>query len=358
MATTEKPVLVTGVTGYIGAEVARQLLAAGYRVRGTTRDVARAREAAYVTALPGGADRLELVEADLLDADAIGGAIAGCEYVMHVASPYVLDVEEPQRDLVDPAVEGTLTVLRAATVTGTVKRIVLTSSVAAVSGAPRERPFTEDDWNRESGLDNAPYSFSKTLAERGAWEYVESERPSFDLVSINPSGVIGPSIVPRLNQTGLMFSNLTNGELPGIISLDFAYVDVRDVGRSHLAAMETATASGRYICSAQTVSVRHIVAVMRQMGIDERYKLPSLPLDNGVGNVVVKLVANMQPKGTRAYLKAYVGRTYGFDTSRIRDGLGIEFRDIDDTLVAAIKDAERWGHLGKKTPVGSENLVA
>ncbi len=352
MTITHSPVLVTGVTGYLGAEIAKQLLVAGYRVRGTTRDVARAHTAGYVSSIPGAEDRLELIEADLLDANAFDDAIVGCEYVMHVASPYVLDVDDAQRDLVDPAVTGTLSMLRAASASNTVKRVVLTSSAAAVSGAPRARPFTEEDWNVESTIDNAPYSYSKTVAERSAWDYVESERPDFDLVVVNPSAVIGPSIVPRLNQSAVLFTSLTNGDTPGIINLDFSYVDVRDVAFAHLAAMETDTASGRYICAAETVSMRHVVELMRDMGIGERFKLPSISLDNAVGNVLAKLVANMQPKGTRAFLKTYVGQTFSFDSSRLQHELGLEFRDIDDTLRAAIEDAEKWGHLGRNGAVG------
>ncbi|MGI9665543.1 MAG: NAD-dependent epimerase/dehydratase family protein [Acidimicrobiia bacterium] len=354
MTVTDAPVLITGVTGYIGAEVAKQLLAAGYRVRGTTRDADHARVGGYVTGLDGAAERLELVQADLLDAGSIATAATGCDYIIHVASPYILDVADPQRDLVDPAVKGTEAVLEAASLVGTVKRVVLTSSVAAVMGAPRARVFTETDWNTVSTLDNGPYSFSKTQAERLAWDYVESEQPSFDLVVINPSGVIGPSIVPRLNQSAVLFSNLTNGETPGIVSLDFAYVDVRDVGKAHVAAMETPSASGRYICSAETVTMRRVIDVMREMGLDQKYKLPSMSLDNAFGNLVVRLVANAQPKGTRSWLKTFVGKTYTFDTARIESELSIEFRDMNDTLSAAIADTDHWGHLGHKVVPGEE----
>ena len=357
MTITNAPVLVTGVTGFIAAETARQLLEDGYRVRGTTRSVSRAIDAGFLMSLPGAQDRLELVEANLLDSGSLDAAVAGCEYVMHIASPYIMDVEDPQRDLVDPAVKGTVSVLEAASSSGAVKRVVLTSSAAAIAGEPGTRAWTEEDWNDVSTIDNVPYSYSKTMAERSAWDYVGSVKPDFDLVVINPTGVIGPSIVQRLNQSMATLVNLTNGEFPGIIGLGFAYVDVRDVARAHILAMETQTASGRYICSADTVSIRHTVEVMREMGIDERYKLPSIPLDNVLGNAVVRLAANFQPKGTRAFLKVYVGHDFRVDATRIRTELGMTFRDIDETLRDAITNAEKWGHLGEKTRVGVDQFA-
>lgn len=351
------PVLVTGVTGYIGSEVALQLLAAGYNVRGTTRDVEQARSAGHLMAMPGADERLELVEADLLKPRSLVDAIEGCEYVMHVASPYILDVDDPQRDLIDPAVNGTVSVLEDAEAAG-VKRVILTSSFAAVAGAPRTRPFNEEDWNSVSTLDNGPYSYSKALAERAAWDFMDAKPRSFDLVSINPTGVIGPSVVPRVNQTGVLFSNLTNGEMPGIIDIEFAYVDIRDVGRAHVAAMENPGASGRYICSAASVSVRDIVDVMKGMGVGERYKLTSLSLDNAAGTVIVRLLANFQPRGTRAFLKSHLGTMYDIDTTRIQEGLGIEFMPVDDSIRDGVADAEKWGFLGRKVRVGETSAAS
>ena len=147
MPLTEAPVLVTGASGFIAAHVIRELLARGYRVRGTVRSLARARELAYLRELPGAAERLELVEADLMREGSFDAAAEGVHHVMHTASPYVLHAEDPQRDLVDPAVKGTRTVLASCKKAGTVKRVVLTSSMAAItdccmgarSGNPRKR---------------------------------------------------------------------------------------------------------------------------------------------------------------------------------------------------------------------------
>ena len=347
MPITNTPVLVTGATGYVAAEIVRQLLDAGYKVRGTTRDVARAREEGHLTGLAGADQRLELVEADLMEPGAFDGAVMGCEYVMHVASPYVIDVDDPQRDLVDPAVDGTRSVLAAAAAAGTVRRVVLTSSFVAMSGAPKNGVWTEEDWNDLSTLDDSPYSYSKTLAERAAWDFVSRNDVGFDLVVINPTGIIGPSVVERLNQTPALYAGLTRGEMPGIIDLSFPTVDVRDVALAHIRAMENPDASGRYLCSAEVASIRRIVEAARAAGIGDRYKLPTINLDGAAGTALMRILANFQPKGVRAFLKRSLGAEWELDTSKVRGELGIEFRDIDRSIVETFEDLERWGHLGK-----------
>ena len=346
MPLTNTPILVTGATGFVAAEIVKQLLEAGYGVRGTTRNVAQAETDGFLTDLPGASERLELVEADLLDEDTYDQAVVGCEYVMHVASPYVLDVEDPRRDLLDPAVNGTLSVFESAQRDGGVKRIVLTSSFAAMSGQPKEGVWTEEDWNTTSTLEFGSYQYSKTMAERAAWEFIDTHRTSFDLVVINPTGVIGPSIVARVNQSHIAMIAATNGEYPGIINIEFPLVDVRDVAAAHILAMEKTDASGRYLACAESVSFRHIIEVAEENGFGKRYKLPTVGLDNAFGNVLVRIVASFQPKGTRNFLRSNVGRTYDLDTSKIRNELGVEFRDFDTTLVDALTDLEAWGHLG------------
>jgi len=194
----DKPlVLVTGANGFIGAWCVKTLLDRGaYRVRGTVRDPTSKRNE-FLRALAGAAERLELVAADLNNDDGWDGAVAGCDFVLHVASPYVLTVRDAQRDLVDPAVNGTLRVLRAAAKVGCVKRVVLTSSVAAISDdfeAWRTHTYGESDWNAKSSLSRNPYFYSKTLAERAAHDFCKTQSPSFSLVVINPFEVMGPAL--------------------------------------------------------------------------------------------------------------------------------------------------------------------
>lgn len=344
---TSAPVLVTGVTGYVGSQVARELLESGYRVRGTTRDPEAARQAGHLTSLPG-ADRLELVAADLMDPGSIDAAVAGCEYVMHVASPYELDVEDPQRDLIDPAVQGTLAVLRAAEKAGTVRRVVLTSSFAAITFGPRPgHVFTEEDWNEEATVESGAYYLSKTLAEQAAWDFVDTRDPGFDVLAINPPGILGPSLVPSVNTSAGGLVSLTDGSVPVLVDLVHPYVDVRDVALAHLRAIERSGASGRYLLCGGVVGYPHIAAIGREVVGDE-YRIPKRTLDGRIGNAIARFMANFQSKEVRRFAKVNIGADYRLDTTKARTDLGLEFRDLDDTLRDAWLDLHRWGHLGKK----------
>ena len=241
---TSKPVCVTGASGFIAAHIVRELLAKGYSVRGTVRNSPG--NYPYLLGLPGASDRLELVEAELLSDGAYDRAVEGCDYVMHTASPYEINVKNPQTDLVDPAVNGTETVLESCLKSGGVKRVILTSSIAAITDEPESmKVFTEKDWNTMSSLDRNPYQYSKTLAERAAWDFIMRKRPRFDLVSINPTMVAGPSLGPSLNTTNRMIRDIMKGVFPGIMDINWGFVDVRDVAKAHILAMENDTASGR-----------------------------------------------------------------------------------------------------------------
>lgn len=337
-------VAVTGATGFIGSQIVQVLLDRGYSVRGTVRDPDNADKVAPLTELPGAEGRLDLVAADLMAAAEFAGAFRGCEIVVHVASPYVLDVDDPQRDLVDPALTGTLNVLNAARDAG-VRRVVLTSSLAAITDEPDGRTYTEDDWNEKSSLERNPYHYSKTLAERAAWEFVDDEKPSFDLVVINPSGVIGPSVAAGLSTTSRVISDLLNGGVyPAIIDIAFPNVDVRDVAEAHVRAAENLSASGRYICSAELVSLEHTVDVLRTNGFSD-YKLPKIKLTSGFGTFLTRQMARFQPPGTRSFLETNLGRAAKLDTTKIREELGMEFRDMDASIVETANDLLRWGHV-------------
>ncbi|MFV1969854.1 MAG: SDR family oxidoreductase [Acidimicrobiia bacterium] len=337
-------VAVTGASGFIGSHVVQVLLDRGYSVRGTVRDPDNTAKVAPLEELPGADGRLELVTADLMAAEGFAGAFRGCEIVMHIASPYVIDVEDPQRDLVDPALVGTLNVLRAATDAG-VRRVVLTSSIAAVTDQPDDRVYTEADWNEKSSLERNPYYYSKTLAERAAWDFIDTEQPSFDLVVINPSGVIGPSVSSGLSTTSRMIADLLNGGVyPAIIDITFPNVDVRDVAEAHVRAAENQSASGRYICSAELVSLERAVEVLRANGFAD-YKLPKMRLTSGFGTFLTRQLARFQPPGTRSFLETNLGRSANLDTTKIREDLGIEFRDVDRSIIDTANDLIRWGHV-------------
>jgi dihydroflavonol-4-reductase len=332
---------VTGVTGFIAAHIVRNLLARGYRVRGTVRNPDRKTDLAFLTRLPGAAERLELAEGDLLDAKSWDAAVAGCEYVVHTASPYRIDVADPQRDLVEPAVRGTRHVLDACLWAG-VKRVVLTSSMAAVTDEPdNRRVLTEADWNTTSTLGRNPYYFSKVLAEREAWKMVNDEKAPFELVVINPYLVLGPSLSPGMNYSTQIFVNLANGTYPAIPALTWGVVDVRDVSDAHVRAMEIPSASGRYLCVNENLSVREMAQFMREFGV--RGKVPSLGMDNALGTAFLKVYSCFQPTGIRSYMRSHLGRVPVYDSSRIRRELGIAFRPLRTTVLDTLEDLRQRG---------------
>lgn len=339
------PVLVTGATGFIASRVIEGLLARGHTVRGTVRSLKKPGDIDLLRQLPGARERLDLVESDLTQPGSFDAAAVGCDVVMHTASPYVIDVANAQRDLVDPAVNGTHEVLTAAVRAGSVRRVVLTSSMAAVTDEPEDRVLTEADWNTRSSLDRNPYYYSKTMAERAAWAFMEESKPSFDLVAINPFMVIGPSVTASLNTSNrVLLIDVLRGTYPGILSLTWGIVDVRDVAEAHIRAMEVPTARGRYLCVGEAMSMRQVVALLRANGYG-RDKLPSLSLDSGIATAILKVAAITQPKGIGSYLRSHLGRVPRYDTTKIRTELGVTFRPAAETILDAVKDLQRWGHL-------------
>ena len=345
MPITESPILVTGASGFIASHIICELLSRGYRVRGSVRSLAKEKDFAHLRAMAG-AERLELFAADLLADGAFDEAARGCSHVMHTASPYILEAKDPQKDLVEPAVQGTRNVLASCKKAGTVKRVVLTSSMAAVTDEPEsDHVLTEEDWNTKSTLERNAYYLSKTLAEKEGWRFVAEEQAGFDLVVINPFLVVGPSYSPGLNTSNQLFVDLLKGTYPGIMNLTWGLVDVRDVALAHVLAMETVAAKGRYICAADTMAMRDVVALLNNHGWGEGRKLPKLGLDCAIGDFTVKVSSYLQPKGVGSYLRTHVGRVPRFDHSKIKRELGLSFRKVDQTILDTVEDLKKWGHL-------------
>lgn len=344
-ATSNHTVCVTGASGFIAAHMVQQLLNKGYPVHGTVRDASQPDRYAFLTSLEGADSRLTLYSADLLAEGSYAEAINGCDVVMHTASPYVIDVKDPQRDLVDPAVQGTLNVLNSCLQTASVKRVVLTSSMAAITDEPiTGKAFSEQDWNQASSLTRNPYYYSKTAAERAAWEFMDKHKPSFDLVVINPFMVIGPSLSSALNTSNKIIKDIVAGAYPGILALNWGFVDVRDVALAHILAMETPSAKGRYLCAHETRNMKELVAGLAKHAIPGA-KLPRLDLSGSVGTGFMKLAASTQPKGVRSYLRSHLGREIQFNNSKIRTELGIPFRSLDSTLKDTVEDLQHWQHI-------------
>lgn len=244
---SNETVLVTGGSGFIGMRCIMQLAEAGYTVRTTVRSLTREAEVRETLKRAGSdlGDALSFIAADLLRDEGWAEAVEGCRYVLHVASPFPLGVPKHEDELIVPARDGAIRVLKAAR-DAHVKRVVLTSSFAAVGygSEHRNRPFTEEDWTDPDDRTIGAYVKSKTIAERAAWDFVEKEGGGLELSVVNPVGVFGPLLGPDYSTSIEIVRRLLDGAVPGIPRLSFGIVDVRDVADLHLRAMTRPEAKG------------------------------------------------------------------------------------------------------------------
>ena len=305
-------VLVTGGSGFVGSHCLVAALREGFRVRTTVRSPARAGAVrALVTA--GGQDggAVEFFTADLTSDAGWTEAVAGVDYVLHVASPFPVGVPSDPAELIVPAREGALRVLRAAADAG-VKRVVQTSSFAAIGygHAPRALPFTELDWTDLSGARPvAPYPTSKTLAERAAWDFA-ARHPSLELATVNPVAIFGPPLGHDTGTSLEMVKRLLSG-VPGVPDLSFGIVDVRDVADLHLLAMTRPDAAGeRFLAtSGDFMSALEMARVLRA-GLGERAgKVPTRLLPNSLIRLAGRFDQGMAQLATElGHLKNASGR--------------------------------------------------
>ncbi len=310
---TSKPVLVTGATGYVAGWLVKRLLEEGFIVHAAVRDPSNADKVSHLKAMADTSKgTLKLFAADLLEDGSYTEAMAGTGIVFHTASPFTLRVRDPQTDLIDPALKGTRNVLASVDATDSVQRVVLTSSVAAIYGDTKDIAdapggvLTEDVWNTTSSVDHQPYSYSKTVAEKAAWDMAKAQ-DRWKLVVINPSLVVGPGT--RADQTSESFNlvkMLGNGTFAkGAPPLSAGLVDVRDVAEAHMQAAFLPDAEGRHITSAETGSFLTMADALRPTYGDD-WPLPKVaaPSDD----------------------------VFAADNSRSKEKLGITYRPIDTAM--------------------------
>jgi dihydroflavonol-4-reductase len=283
-------VLVTGGSGYIAGYCVAQLLNDGWGVRTTVRSLAKTKAVrASIDNIAPKASEIEFVEADLNSDAGWGRAALGAQYVLHVASPVPLTDPKDDDELIRPARDGTLRVLSAARDAG-VNRVVMTSSTSAIifGRGVREKPFTEADWTDETNRrDTSPYDRAKTIAERAAWAWLAEEGRGLELVTINPSLVLGPVLGSDYSASIEVIKKLLDGSIPALPRFGFNVVDVRDIARLHVLAMTAPEAAGeRFIGSGDFYWMSDVAKMIKQGLGDEAKKVPFISVPDFVARVV------------------------------------------------------------------------
>jgi len=337
-------VLVTGGSGFIGSHCVLQLLAAGHQVRTTVRSLTRESDVRAMLK-EGGAeagDRLTFVAADLENDAGWEQAAKGCDHVLHVASPFPSGIPKHEDELIVPAREGALRVLRASRDAG-VKRVVLTSSFAAIGYGHKQQkePFNETSWTNLSADDVQPYAKSKTLAERAAWDFIAKEGGALELSVVNPVGVFGPVLGPDYSTSILLVQRLMDGAMPGCPRLYFGVVDVRDVAGLHILAMTHPAAMGeRFLALAgDFMSILDIATVLKNRMGEWGRKVPTRQLPNWV----VRL-ASMRDPAVKQVLPE-LGKVKNATNEKARRVLGWKPRSNEECIVATAESLVRLGLL-------------
>ena len=333
MAGEQQTVLVTGGSGFLGGWCLVELLRRGYRARATVRDLAREQEVrTNIGSQVEVGDDLTVLEADLNEDRGWAEATEGCEYVLHVASPFPPVQPKDPDELIAPARDGTLRVLRASVAAG-VKRIVVTSSVAAVRNAGaadsrQDRELTEADWTDPDNPHLTPYTRSKTIAELAAWEYMRGQGAEDRLVTVQPGAIIGPVLGRDRSYSLQAVERMLSGRMPGLPALGFSFIDVRDVAALEVEAMTAPQAAGqRLIAAGQFLWLSQVAAILREQLGPAAAKVPR----RRVPSVAVRLLARFDPE-----LRSVAGdlgrkTTYSLDNARRR--VGWAPRPVEESIV-------------------------
>jgi len=330
MAGSDGPVLVTGGTGFLGGWCIAQLLGQDREVRTTVRDLKR-EQAVRETVRAAGVDagsRLHVFAADLMSDDGWAEAVAGCRHVLHVASPFPPQQPKDPQELIVPARDGALRVLRAALDAG-VERVVLTSSVAAVRGSRASSPtspYTEADWTDGNDPSRTPYVRSKTLAERAAWDLVQETGATERLATINPGAIIGPTLNQDYSYSLQAIQRLLDG-MPAAPRIGFTFVDVRDVADLHIRAMTDPAAGGeRFLATDRWLWTAEVAAILRERLGEAASKVPT----RVAPDFLVRLMARFD--GSIRSIVGDLGKRSWISSDKARTTLGWTTRPVESSI--------------------------
>jgi dihydroflavonol-4-reductase len=337
-----KPVLVTGANGYVASWLVKQLVEDGRTVHAAVRNPAKKEKYAHLDAIAEKSEgSIKYFESDLLKEGSYAEAMEGCELVYHTASPFSLDVKDPQKELIDPALNGTRNVLEQANKTASVKRVVVTSSCAAIytdaidcQAAPNGI-LTEDIWNTTASIDYQPYSYSKTLAEKEAWK-IAGAQTRWDLVTINPCGVFGPALNPKsaTSESMNILKQMGDGTLKaGAPRFAIGVVDVREVADAHFKAGFDPKANGRYILAAHNTNLLDMALVLQEK-YGKTYPLPKSAAPKWLLMLVGPFVNKVF---SRKVIKNNVNIEWKADNSKSIRDLNIQYRPLKDTMEDSFK---------------------
>lgn len=337
-----KPVLVTGATGYVAGWLVKKLLEEDFTVHAAVRDPNNRKKLAHLDAITQSAKgTIRYFTSDLLEEGSYAAAMEGCELVFHTASPFTSKYKDPKKELVDPALKGTINVLEQANKTPSVKRVVLTSSCVAIycdnvdlEDTPRGL-FTEDLWNTTASLRYRPYSYSKTLAEKKAWK-MAGQQQRWDLVTINPSLVMGPALNTSTvtSDSFSILKQMGNGTLRfGTADIGAGVVDVRDVADAHFQAGFLPPASGRYIINAHNSSLLEIAKILHAK-FGDKYPVPCSPLPKWLLLLVGRL---FNKELTPTFIRRNLNKEWKADNTKSIKELGITYRPLEETMEDAFR---------------------
>lgn len=329
------PIMITGATGYVAGWIVKKLLDEGYTVHAPIRSPERSGKTYFLDQLAENSiGKIKYFNADLLKEGSYDEAMKGCELVFHTASPFNTGAKDAQKQLVDPALKGTRNILNSANKSASVKRVVLTSSIAAMYGDAKDiqsytdKMITEKNWNETSTLNHQPYSYSKKVAEREAWK-IAGEQSKWDLVVINPGLVIGPGISPDISSDSYKYiKQLGDGTMKaGTADAEIGIVDVRDVAEAHYNAGFNPNASGRHIIMADTSSFLDLANKLKNH-YGDKYPFPTKTIPKAILWMIAPLAGF-----TRKFVSRNIGYPFKADNSKSISELNMSYRPVQESIV-------------------------